>query len=64
MQLLFQEERETRGTFRFSEIVPEGILEEPKVGTIYVRKATLAMLGWKQGQTLAVTLEVRDGGEA
>ena len=52
----FEEERETKGTIRFAEVV--GDLEEPVVGTLYVRKGALSQLGWERGQTLTVTIEV------
>jgi hypothetical protein len=56
LALLFHEERETKGTYRFAEVVPGDPLAEPKVGTLYVRKSTLAALGWTPGSPLRVTL--------
>lgn len=55
LELTFEEERETKGTYRFAETVT-GPLEEPKVGTLYVRKSTLAAIGWTPGRPLRVTL--------
>jgi len=50
----FEEERETKGTIRFSEVV--GDMEEAKIGTLYVRKSTLAGMGWERGHSLTVSL--------
>lgn len=54
IELTFDEERETKGTVRFQERVDGDA--EPKVGTLYVRKSTLAELDWQSGTPLKVTL--------
>lgn len=54
--LRFEEERETKGTIRFSEVM-ETDLDEPKVGTLYVRKSTLAAIGFERGGILTVSIE-------
>jgi hypothetical protein len=57
LDLTFEPDRETKGTWRFAELVP-GPLDEPKVGTLYVRKQTLAGIGYTPGDRLRLTLEV------
>ena len=54
LSLEFKPERETKGTWRLAEVVPDDGVSEAKVGTIYVRKATLAELGWKPDDLLTV----------
>lgn len=46
-------EKATKNTIRFTEVL-ENDLAAPKLGTIYVPKATLAAIGWKEGKTLVV----------
>ena len=54
MELTFNFERETKGTKRFQEDA-----EEPSIGTLYVRKAALAKLGYTDDtKPLVVTLKV------
>jgi len=43
IELTFEPSKETKGTWKFEEVL-EG-LAEAKVGTLYVRKSTLAELG-------------------
>jgi len=57
LNLAFSPEKETKGTWRFVEAV-EGDAE-PRIGTFYVPKATLATLGWTEGQTLVVSVFVK-----
>jgi hypothetical protein len=58
IEVEFEQEKETKGAWRFSEVV-EGDLDEPLIRTLYVRKATLKQLGWEQGARLWVTLSVK-----
>lgn len=55
MAVLFEMEKATKNTIRFSEVL-ESELAAPKVGSIYIPKATLGEIGWKEGDKL--TLEV------
>lgn len=41
--LVFEKERETKGTWRFEEVTRDD--EEPIVRTLYVRKSTLNRIG-------------------
>lgn len=55
LTIRFAPAKETKGTWKFDEVV-EGELE-PKIGTLYVRKAALGEIGWKDGEELSVTIE-------
>ena len=55
MQITFVEAKETKGTFKFEEII--GSMAEPKIGTLYVRKNTLKELGWEPGTPLTIVLK-------
>ena len=48
-------EKATKNTIRFTEKL-ENELDAPKIGTIYVPKATLGAIGWKEGRVLTVDL--------
>ena len=51
----FTMEKETKGTFRYSEVT-EG-LNEPKIGALYIRKSALAEMGFKEAPAkLTVTV--------
>lgn len=54
----FELEKETKNTIRFKEVVAD-MLDTPKVGTIYVPKATLKEIGYKQGAQLIIDLSVK-----
>lgn len=58
MNIEFTMEKVTKNTIRFEEVT-QSELEAPKIGSIYVPKSTLGELGWKEGQTLTLTLEVK-----
>jgi hypothetical protein len=58
MKVTFKVERETKNTIRFAEVV-EGPLDMPKIGTIYVSKPTLKELGYSDGKTLEVDINIR-----
>ena len=53
----FEMEKETKNTIRFKEVVAE-MLDTPKVGTIYVPKATLKAIGYAQGKELKMDLYI------
>ena len=57
MKVAMVMEKVTKNTIRFAE-VQENDLAAPKIGTIYVPKATLAEIGWKDGDTLTVDVAV------
>lgn len=50
-------EKATKNTIRFEEVL-ESELSAPKVGTIYVPKSTLGEIGWKEGDTLEISIGV------
>lgn len=54
MRITFTPERETKRTWRFAEDVPQD--DEPQIGTIYIRKATLKALDWQPGDSIVVDI--------
>lgn len=56
MQVKFKMEKATKNTIRFIEVL-ENELDAPKIGTIYVPKATLGGIGWAEGKELVVDLK-------
>lgn len=58
MEITLKMEKATKNTIRFEEIL-ENELDAPKIGSIYIPKSTLAELGWKEGKTLTIELEVK-----
>lgn len=48
----------TKNTVRFEEVL-DSEFSAPEIGTIYVPKATLGKLGYKDGMKLVLTLEVK-----
>lgn len=59
MQVKFKMEKATKNTIRFTEVL-EHELDVPKIGTIYVPKATLGSVGWSEGKDLIVELSVNE----
>lgn len=59
MTVKFSMEKATKNTIRFTEIL-ESELSAPKIGTIYVPKATLGSIGWKEGSLLVVELDAEN----
>ena len=59
MQVKFKMEKATKNTIRFTEVL-EQELDAPKIGTIYVPKATLGSVGWAEGKDLIVELSVNE----
>ena len=58
MKITLKMEKPTKNTIRFEEVL-ESELEAPKLGSIYIPKATLAELGWKENKTLTIEMEVK-----
>lgn len=58
LKVKFEEEKETKGTWRFKES-GIGPVDTPIIGTLYVPKATLKTIGWTSGKALVVSLEVK-----
>lgn len=56
MKVNFEMEKDTKNTIRFREVVG-GPLDTPKVGTIYVPKATLKEIGYEVGKQLTIDLK-------
>lgn len=56
MKVNFEMEKDTKNTIRFREVVG-GTLDTPKVGTIYVPKATLKEIGYEVGKQLTIDLK-------
>lgn len=57
MTIALKMEKATKNTIRFEEVL-ESELSAPKVGTIYVPKSTLGEIGWKEGDTLEISIGV------
>ena len=55
LTLTFKQERDTKNTIRFTEVV-EDELDAQKVGSIYVSKPALKEMGWQHGQSLVLTI--------
>lgn len=55
MKAIFKMEKATKNTIRFEEVL-ESELDAPKIGSIYIPKATLGELGWKEGDTLTIEI--------
>ena len=57
MNVTMAMEKATKNTIRFAEVL-ESELDAPKIGTIYVPKATLGTIGWKEGKKLTIEIGV------
>lgn len=57
MRVVFTMEKATKNTIRFEEVM-ESELAAPKVGSVYVPKATLGEIGWKEGDVLTIDISV------
>lgn len=62
MQVKFKMEKVTKNTIRFTEVLSNE-LDAPKVGTVYVPKATLGSIGWSEGKELCMDLCVSGQGD-
>lgn len=58
MNVTFEFEKDTKNTIRFKEHL-EGPLDVAQIGTLYVPKATLKQLDYKEGQQLVVSLAIK-----
>ena len=58
MKITLKMEKATKNTIRFEEVL-ESELDAPKLGSIYIPKATLAEMGWTAGKTLTIEMEVK-----
>ena len=58
MEITLKMEKATKNTIRFEEVL-ENELDAPKIGSIYIPKSTLSELGWKEGKTLTIEMEVK-----
>lgn len=58
LNVTFEMEKDTKNTIRFKEVVP-GPLDTPKVGTIYVPKATLKEVGYEVGKQLVIGISTK-----
>jgi hypothetical protein len=56
--VVFVEEKVTKNTVRFQEVV--GDMDQPAIGTLYVQKSGLKDIGYQTGGKLKVTLEVTE----
>ena len=55
MKVKLQMEKATKNTIRFMEEL-DGPFDTPKIGTIYVPKATLKEINYTEGKTLVVDI--------
>ena len=58
MEITLKMEKATKNTIRFEEVL-ENELDAPKLGSVYIPKSTLSELGWKEGKTLTIRMEVK-----
>jgi hypothetical protein len=58
MKVTMNMEKATKNTIKFSEVL-ESELDAPSIGVIYVPKATLKAIGWKEGKTLTVEISAK-----
>lgn len=54
MQITFEMEKETKNTIRFAEVTES----EPRIGSLYIPKTTLAEIGWNTGNTITINIEI------
>ena len=59
MTAVFKMEKATKNTIRFEEVLANE-LDAPKLGSIYVPKATLGEIDWAEGKELTITLDVKE----
>lgn len=59
MRVTFKQEKITKNTIKFAEIL-ENDLDAPKIGTLYVQKATLKEIGWTDGKQLTVEIGIQE----
>ena len=59
MTVAFKPEKATKNTIKFAEIT-ENDQAAPKIGMLYVQKATLQEIGWGEGKELTVDITVKE----
>lgn len=59
MKVTFEYEKDTKNTIRFKEVL-NGPLDVATIGTLYVPKMTLKVIGYQEGQKLEVTLDINN----
>ena len=57
MEALFKMEKETKNMVRFYEVL-ESDYDTSVIGSIYIPKHTLKDIGWKEGDTLKIEVNV------
>jgi hypothetical protein len=55
MEITLKMEKATKNTIRFEEVL-ENELQAPKIGSIYIPKATLGEIGWEEGKEIKITI--------
>lgn len=56
MKVTFEMEKATKNTIRFAEVL-ESELAAPVIGNIYIPKATLGQLEWKEGMKITIDIK-------
>lgn len=56
VEIKLQMEKATKNTVRFEEIL-ENELDAPKIGNVYIPKATLGEIGWIEGAVITLTID-------
>ncbi len=59
MKVLFEMEKATKNTIRFTE-VKESELAAADLGTIYIPKATLGKIKWADGKKIVIEIKAED----
>ena len=59
MKATFRMEKATKNTIRFEEVLASE-LDAPKIGSIYVPKATLGELKWQEGKEITLEISVEE----
>lgn len=59
MTAVFKMGKATKNTIRFEEVLASE-LDAPKLGSIYIPKATLGEIGWAEGKELTITLDIKE----
>lgn len=58
MKVTMKMEKATKNTIRFAEVL-ESELDAPSIGVMYVPKATLKAIGWKEGKSLEIEINAK-----
>lgn len=59
MKAIFTIEKATKNTIRFAEVL-ESEFAAPKLGSIYIPKATLSEIGWKEGKQVELEISIKE----